>query len=549
MLTIIKPVRCNTYENYFRVIVLSPKQQIAEDKAKWLAGNENELTSPVSTYKTTFQENVKLIVFARSDKYEKYKIETVAIDGLCLFLESQLEWQQVKEGALKHFLTIPVKLIISDCIQAKDWAKDIGAVVLPKTCLVETIKNTLDALDREEYQRLKNVFEKFDRNSSGHIEKNEIPNIARQIGMDIKSPELQKALITLNSNRNQKLDIDEFILWYKISQINPEALAHVSELSKWISHLCKKVVNYEQFNYETANLEEEFNEPNKINIKLDTGCSKPGSRVGIKFIAGNQKERKLATRNFLSKFTDLGEAVDENWIDITIFVNSLTFKGYEIETYLESFRQKLIQYAEKHFLNGLSNLIKRFIVFRFFPQLNSGTIVFRLKEDVFEIVRNALHEVLQFKDWITDNGRSVFDVSINITSEECIGKLSRTGKSIVDLLRNAEVNIEGSCLKHKVKALLNSLNKEYQQYIPLLQLLFAPNAFKIKQKGPVEDLLVNESFKNLFENNLNFLKPFGDFIKANFDQEILDCMRRFEIAINCYDMFANIQVFSDTLWK
>jgi hypothetical protein len=550
MQAIDKPVRCNTYENFFRILVLSPDQQFAEDRAKWLTGNENEQTSPISTYKTTFQGGeVKLIAYARSNKYEKYKMETVAIDGLCVFVENSIEWQEAKEGALKHFLSIPVKVIVSDSKQAKDWAKEIGAIVLPGTSCVETIKNTLDALDREEYFKLKSVLDSYDLDGSGFIEKREILNIARQLGRDTDSQEFQKAMISLDLNRDSKIDINEYIIWHKIGRMNSEALVRVFELGQWTGGLCRKVIDYERFEYEVENLDEKFKDPNKLSIKMDTGCRKPGSRVGVKFVAGNNEIRKLAAKNFLSKFTDLSEAADDNWIDITVFVNSMTFKGYEIEQYLENFRERLINYAEKHFLSGLSNFIRRFVVFRFFPQLNSGTIVFRLKDDVFEIVRNAIWEILKLKDWLTDFGRSVFDLNINITSEECIGRLSRAGGSFADLLKNAEVSVEGSCLKHRVKALMNSLNKDYEKYVPLLQLLFAPNAFKIKHKGPIEDLLANDAFKNLFENDLTFLRPIGDFIRANFDPELLDCMRRFEVAINCFDMFANVQVFSDTLWK
>jgi hypothetical protein len=550
MQEITKLERCNTYENFFRIIVLSSDQEWAENRAKWLTGNENQPNSPVSTYRTTYHgQEVKFIAYARSSKFAKYKMDTVAVDGICVFVENQVEWADAKAGALKHFLTIPVKLIVSDSKLAKEWAKEIGAVVLPGTAAVETIKNTLDALDREEFYKIKSVLESYDTDRSGYIEKSEIPQIARQMGMDVRSQEFQMAMLTLDSNRDSKLDINEFILWYKIGRMNSEALVKVSELSEWASKWCKKVIDYDTFANEKNWLNEKSKDPNQVSLKINTGCSNPISRVGVKLIAGNQEAKLLATKNFLSKFTDLGFPAEENWLDITVFVNSLTYKGYEIEKYLENFRQRLIDYADKHFLSGLSNFIKKFVVFRFFPQLNSGTIVFKLKDDVFEIVHNALYDILTLKDFLTDEGRSIFDLNINITSEECIGKLANYGGTFMDLLKNAEVSVEGSCLKHRFKALMNSLTQDYKKWKPLLEIFFAPNTFKLKHKGPIEDLLVNEVFRKLLGNDLSFLKPFGDFIRANFDQELLDCMRRLEIGINCYDIFANIQVFSDTLWK
>src|SRR5690606_32759058 len=121
--------------------------------------------------------------------------------------------------------------------------------------------------------------------------------------------------------------------------------------------------------------------------------------------------------------------------------------------------------------------------------------------------------------------------------------------TFTDLFKHAEVSVEGSCLKHRVKTFLNNLTRDYQKWLPMLQLLFAPNQLKIKHKGPIEDLLVNESIRDVFSNDLTFLKPFGDFIRANFDRELLNDMRRMEIGFNCYDIFAHMQVFSDTLWK
>ena len=90
-------VRANTYEDYFRVCVISNDQEWSENRAKWLTDNESQPTSPFSTYKSKFKGNANIVVYARSHKKNDYNYATVAIDALAIMIENEDEWNAIKK--------------------------------------------------------------------------------------------------------------------------------------------------------------------------------------------------------------------------------------------------------------------------------------------------------------------------------------------------------------------------------------------------------------------------------------------------------------------
>jgi len=287
----------------------------------------------------------------------------------------------------------------------------------------------------------------------------------------------------------------------------------------------------------------------QMNVNIDTAnFEETETRFNLRITAGGEK-RKEATKNFLSKFTNVqARAQEENWINISIFVQSLTFQGKDIKEYLEKFREKLILYAEKHLIHGLSTFIRDFVVFKFFPQDYSATIIFEFKSDVYQLIKDSLGDLMFLRNFLTNNSTSWFDFDMKINSGLDLGDLIENSSTLGDFLKQSDIVINSTGIKSRNKALVMNLGDAYKQYLPLLQLLFVPNNMKVNYKGPIGDFQDSSTGETL-KADLSSLKPILEFIRGNIDPNLLKVMSRLEIGLNLYDIFVNLQVFSTKMWS
>jgi hypothetical protein len=547
--------RKNTYEDYFRICVVSNDQEWSENRAKWITGNENSTNSDYSTYKTKFKENVTLVTYARSQENSSYKYATVALDALAIFVENEVEWNLIKKIVTHDNKNVPVRIIISDNKNSSKWLNEVnGQEVLPGTVNVEKFKNKLDSWDAMEFYRIKDALIKYDTDKSGYLEKSEFKKIALDLGESLEN--LTQALSALDANNDQRMDLYEFINWWKIGRFNNGALVKIFQFGEYSSNLVKSYVDVNKIHadkewkdYEARKLNN--TQPNKVHFSLktnDTELENIKTRIAFRLVAGNGKVKDEACKNFLSKLTNIHDSKEENWLDICVFVKSLTQKGLDMQHFLEDFRSKLIDYAERNMVSGLSNFIRDFVVFKFFPQDNSAAIIFKMKDDVYPLIKNALYELISLKDFITDNNKTSFDFSVKINSTECLNTHIQNG-TVSDFLSQSEVCVNGQVLKNRMRAILMNLLPKYQKWLNVLQFFFCPTGLKFNFRGPITDLLFNETLKDILTHDLSFVKPFIQFLKSNFDPKLLVDMSRFEIGFNLYDIFVNFQLFSESLWN
>jgi hypothetical protein len=547
-------VRANTYEDYFRVCLISNDQEWSENRAKWLTDNEDQPNSPFSTYKSKFKGNANIVVYARSHKKNDYNYATVGLDALAIMIENEVEWNAIKKLVTEDYKNVPVKVIVSDNRDAVNWQREIDAQeVLPGTVNPQKLKNKMDAWDTAEYYKIKDAFDKYDIDKSGFLEKREFKKIAEDLGETKEN--MKKAVASLDANKDNKMELNEFINWWKVGRFNVDALVKIFEFGTYSNNFVNKFIDRQKFHEDASyksftqnSLPDE--QPNNINFKMTTEpMEEILTRIQMKIALGADKAKDEAVKNFLSKFSNVHDSKEENWLDICVFVKSLTMNGKELKDYLENFRSKLIDYAEKNMVAGLSTFLRDFVIFKFTPHDNSASIVFKMKDDVYSILKTSLHEFLDLKDYLTNNGKSHLLLSTKILSAHCLGDLVKENGKINNFLEKSEVNIEGSLLKTRVKSFLMNLHPQYKKYLNLLQFLFAPSGLKFNFKGPISDLLLNDSLKNLLQHDVEFLKPFVEFLKANFERELLDNMSRFEVGFNLYDIFFNLQIFSHCLWE
>lgn len=540
--------RVNTYkpEDFFKIVILSPNEKTSEDKALWLSNTDAKKISPTGTYKTIFNKT-NIVFYSRWPGSNREIVQaTVSVDAILIFVDNEDEWNVVLKEVEKKYKFLSVVLIVTDSDRVRKFERDLNfASSISKNSSSQQIFDKLDDLDREEYKKIQSIIEKFDTDKSGFLEIKETPNLVKSLGDDPNSKEIKEALLALDINHDNILQIDEFIQWWKIGRQNHLALSKIYELNQKCSRVINNLVNFN--NFQRISEKQTKDIKNELNVNVNTkNFDEYLTRLYFRFTTGGEK-RKEATKNFLSKFTNVLENHDDNWIYISIFVQSLTFKGNEIKGWLEKFRENLIKYAEQNLIPGLSNFIKDFVNFHFYPQDYSATITFEFKSDVYSLLKDALCDFMFIKNFLTNNGKEFFDFDLRIHSGANLGDIISNSQTLGDFLEKSEISIESSAIKDRIRTLLTNLNDQYKPYMNLLQFLFACNKMKLNYTGPINEFLDSQSdgIKNI---QLGFLNPILQFIRENINKELLNCMTRLDIGMNLHDVFMNVQIFSENLW-
>jgi Ca2+-binding EF-hand superfamily protein len=540
--------RENTFrpEDFFKVVCLAPTKDIAEEKAKWLTNTPQLKSNPFCCYRAPFKDSEVIIYSSWPNDDEDQTRATVGIDALVIFIDKEEDYDRILKEINQEFKFITVRLLVTDFEGKRRWEKDLEAESIRTSSSAEEVLHQLDHLDKDEYKKILKIIDKFDANKDGTLDLQEMPALVKALGEDPNKSEIKEAMKTLDINHDNELQIDEFIQWWKIGRQNTPALAKIYELAMKSNEIINNLISFNNFDKERQAFDANNNKQCALKFNLNTGnFDEYVTRLGFRISTG--EKRLEATKNFLSKFTNIHDAKDDNWINISIFVQSLTFKGEQIKEWLENFRHNLIGYCDKYVIPGLGQFIRHFVNFHFFPQDYSATITFEFKTDVYSLIKGALGELLSIRDFLTNDGKGSFDVDLRILSGECLGDLISQSKTWGDFLNKSEISINGTSLKGRLRTLLLNLNKDHKTHLDLLQFLFVPNNMKFDFKGPLAEFL-NENSKGLLNTSLEPLQKLLEFIRKNIKYELLECMSRLEIGLNLYDIFFNFQIFSEHLW-
>jgi len=71
--------------------------------------------------------------------------------------------------------------------------------------------NDMESGEKGEF--IKKTFNDFDRDGSGGVDANELPNLLKSLGLELSQPEIDSALLILDTNGSGKIDYEEFKDW------------------------------------------------------------------------------------------------------------------------------------------------------------------------------------------------------------------------------------------------------------------------------------------------------------------------------------------------
>ena len=536
----------NTFKDseFFKVVVFSATKENSLRQGSWLT-NSNNLWR--GFYTCPFL-NTKLIVSLNWLGSDITSIDsTISSEAILIFLENSEEWEKIRPEVLKLYSIIPTKVIVYNHEDAKKFAMEIKGVAYQNNN-AEELKKILNHSDTNEYEKLATYFKKFDADKSGFIDLAELPSLAKALDEDPKSEKFKNSMLVFDVNKDNKISLEEFIVFWKIGRQNTATLAKIYTFELAIEEFAYKFLNYENFLKEIKVLQTKNDlKTNKININIKTKDQvKIRSRIECRLTIGGPTKEE-AVKSFISKFTDNLDPVQENWVNLSVFLKSETIDSKTAKTYLEEFRTNLINFAEKNLISGLSGFMNNFINFKSYNRECSTTVLFRLKFDIESLMKDACKAIVKVVEALSDKEKS-FDLNLKLFSEDCLKDLFKNKESLKGLLKNSEITIDSTCIKSRLKAFMLNTNKSYQSLLGLFQILFAPNDLKMDFNGPITEL-IDETSNNILNTSLAPFETLISFIKSNLNPILLKSMKRLEIGFNLFGIFFNVQIFSDTLWE
>lgn len=140
--------------------------------------------------------------FDRFDKDKSGFIEVAELEALLRVLGAVSREDEAMVEALSHLESARPGRIAFD--EFRDWWDAYG---LPA---VETPRPGEDDDEGVSEDRIKAVFERFDRDANGAIDARELAKAAMALGLDVDDDDVEKALARLDLDKNGSLSLAEF---------------------------------------------------------------------------------------------------------------------------------------------------------------------------------------------------------------------------------------------------------------------------------------------------------------------------------------------------
>jgi Ca2+-binding EF-hand superfamily protein len=453
-------------------------------------------------------------------------------DAMIIFCNDENELNSLRDEANNIIKTIPTKLIIAT-FSIKETENFIFFNYTKSTA--EEISKGLINAYLSNFEKIKQIFLKFDEDKSGYIESCEINLLAKALGQDTKSDRFKKALLALDSNNDDKISLDEFTDWWKRKD-DAEVLSTLKDVTKQID---ESVYEYLLFN----NLKKESKKKlrqkiinldvNINNIKENTSVE---SRLCLRLGLG-QFESRDSSKNYLSKFSDDLSYSNRDWFAFGFFIKPNTLPKEEFNKLLTNFSENFISLLDKLFFDNptqnffINNFSKIFYWDIKIYEL-SANLILNFKHDITGLVKSNLENIILLKNFLSGlnssfyRRRSGVNLELDLTSTKNILDLKIS--KFEEIKKFSEIEFRGHYDVNKLQFLIKNLNRKVK----------GSNDYS----SLTNDQINNEEFLNLMKNfNFEKIIQFVTKIKSIINPELCASTSRLEFSLNLFDIFFNME--------
>lgn len=541
--------RGNTYlpREFFKVIVLASTKEKSELSAQWLTGT---MTSNRGVYGCAYNKS-QMIVFSRWPEVGEKQASTMAVEAVIIFVDNLEEFQKIKPEVTRYG-AIPIRVLVSKDknLAANSYSDQIKAYFFNKESDSKSLKEKLDEWDKEELKKIKNIFQTYDVDGSGFIDANEMANIATSMGEDPKTDNFKLSMLALDFNSDNTISFTEFISWWKIGRQNILTLPKIYALNTNSKDIVTKTFNFPDYVRDISEVvkNHDTKTTQKINFK-SPGIFRLKSFVEFGLAIGGSMKSQMAV-DFLKQFTSNTSITKNNWISIllTLNPNQKSVDPYKAKHLLEEFKDSMIRWGEEHANPVLISFIKNLMLFETCCTEKTVVLVCRLKLDIEELVKGAIHQFLFILGNLSEKNESFWINGKAHSNVDLFEEAKNEKLTLSDILKVSEFKFEGAGFRNRLKTLFNSLKPELRNKLGLLQFLFQPFNLEVDYEGDLNEL-VDEDSKQLLNSPLSYSCFVINFLKQNLSSELLAAANFIELGVNAFDVFFKLKLYSKSVFN
>jgi len=538
--------RVQTYLNkeYLKIITLAHNKDQCIEFSKFLSGSDNYVRGLFnSSYNKT-----QMVVFPRFVSKLDHQATTVAVEAIVIYLEKEEEFKDIK-GILYRYGQVPVKVVVAD-FDATEQADEIDGVYFRKPEDAKELRDYINQLDKQQFIIMKNLFNKYDIDQGGYIDTEELKAIAIEEGFDPKDENFNKSIYCLDLNQDGDINLNEFVMWYKIGRQNTFALPKIYDLYHGTNEFIIKLMEMQTYKEDMLILQDEDNLKKISTQRLffrSPGIFKLKTFLEASIAIGPIKRQEMALE-FLSKFTKNTSSAKANWVSILIPLNQRQKKidPSKGKFHLDEFKEHCLKWGEEKMGSAFINFFKHLLVFETSYSENSVILAIRMKQDIENLIKNALQPILFIMNNLQTKSNSTW-IKLKAHSNLDLYDSLNKDLSFKDFFETSEVIVEGCTFSNQLHTLYTNLLPEYQELYSFIQFFCNPDNVDMELECKIDEIFDSkESFVNYSLKNFGI---FLDFIKANVSKELLSAADNFEVAINFFDVFARLKLYTKSTFS
>jgi hypothetical protein len=521
-------------ENTINLVCVSTDEIRATNLAKLIT--ENDLLWKGYWVRQVKDENHRILTYTRWTNNPKTLPTTIYADTMVVEVNDSEEFKQI-EDYVRARGRIPQILLYSnkDLTELEKTFRHHNARWVSKGEINgEGLRGIIVSHYFELLNLIREIFDKFDTNKDGAIEKDDIKKAAFELGENITSEEFEKCLEVMDRNHDGVISFNDFVNWWKLGRQNTVLMKKMVQLQMMTSKFLKndKLIELKK-ELEALKSDKSLS---KFFLKMfsDGEIQNPGFKLFFHGIKG--QERFEHVRTHLLQFQQTTITENSRWTDLTLNFDP-TIDQEEAFNFVREVETKMMNLLEILYPNAHDTLTRLFM-FEYFRFYNSNSVVIRLrnKTDSQKQIDNALNDLINLLGAIT----TTQEISFDFRTKHSLGEVLRGHIDLMSALFDYTLEIKSSLHRSILKVVCGGFYNHIEQ---LISVLLSPLSTKFECHLKMETLLESLKVDSVFFDNItDMIKGFLVFVKGFLNNGMFEKLKSIQICFNGFDIYSSLRL-------
>jgi hypothetical protein len=527
-------------ENMINLVCVSVSEQRANELAKHITDSEDMWNGYFIREKDG--EEYRFLSYTRWPSTPKGSPTTIYADTMVVDVSDLNEFKEVEEYVRSRG-RIPQIIIYSNTDLSnleKTFRHHNAKWVNKQECKEDKLRQFIAGHYFDLLKLIKETFDKFDKDGSGTIEREEIKKAASELGENITSEEFDKCFAVMDENKDGIITFQEFVTWWKLGRQNSALMKKIVQLEMMTSKILKSDTLVE-LRKELEALKDEKSLSKFFFKVYSDEISDPGFQLYFHGVKGG--DRLELVRSHLLKFQQATtQAEHSRWIDLTFSFDN-TIQQSDAYNLLKDSKVKLMNLLE--LINPvLYETITRLFTFDYFKSHSDNSVVIRMgnKVETQKQLDIALIELIQLLKTITTTQEFIVD----IRTQSSIGDVLKDKVNVVKALFNYSFEVKSNLHSGILKVLCGSLHRDFIKFISMM---LAPMSTKFECHMKMESFLEAWNIKTEpLEKLVDLLKFFLPIIKGFVKNDMIEKLKTVQVCFNGLEIYSTLKLKIDGIF-